>query len=327
MASDLQLSKSIYYTAIDGVASFPEVMTEIRSAISDPKATPQTVGRAVERDVAFASRLLRIVNSPAAGLLRPCGSLPHAVSLIGLQRIAMHAETVASLQAISRCASIAPEITKRVATAAAVARTLAAAVGASPEHAYTATLLADIGIIAILATQPNWGGEDGVVPSAADEKARLGFDHAELGADIVRRWNLPSPIPEVIAVHHDAAAAQAASHDVARLVHVLQAAEFLTPDVEAADSPAASEWAEIEQHPSLKALGLDAVDVAALWPKLQAGLEDSDARESGIPVALTEAAPEPRKKHRRPVNRSFVVAMFAAIAIPAAVGFELFFAR
>lgn len=329
MASDLQLSKSIYYTAIDGVASFPEVMTEIRNAISDPKATPQSVGRAVERDVAFASRLLRIVNSPAAGLVRPCGSLPHAVTLIGLQRIGMHAETVASLQAISQCASIAPEITKRVAAEAAIARTLATAVGASAEHAYTAMLLADIGIIAILATQPNWSGEEGSVPSHTEEKARLGFDHAELGSDIVRRWNLPSPIPEVIAVHHDQTAAHAVSYEVERLVLVMQAAEYLAPGVQADDTPAPNEWAEIEEHPALKALGLDAVDVATLWPKLQASLEeDSDARNSGIPVAPTNAKPEPqKKKQKRPMNKSFMMAMFAAIAIPAAVGFELFFRR
>ena len=65
MSSVLPLEKGFYFTAIDGVASFPEVMTAIRDAISDPGATPTSVGRAVERDVAFASRLLRIVNAPA----------------------------------------------------------------------------------------------------------------------------------------------------------------------------------------------------------------------------------------------------------------------
>ena len=120
-------------TAIDGVASFPEVMTAIRDAISDPAATPTSVGRAVERDVAFASRLLRIVNAPAVGLIRPCASVPHAVTLVGLQRIGMHAEKVASLAALSQCASIAPEVTTTTSTPARCSAATSSVIRATTE--------------------------------------------------------------------------------------------------------------------------------------------------------------------------------------------------
>lgn len=327
MSNDLPLAKRFYFTAIDGVASFPEVMTAIRTAIADPAATPTSIGRAVERDVAFASRLLRIVNAPAVGLIRPCASVPHAVTLVGLKRIGMHAEKVASLAALSQCASIAPDVTKRAAMEAAIARTIATEIGLSPEQAFTAALLADIGVIAIIATQPSWVG--GAI-SCGEERLRLGFDHAELGSEVLTRWNLPSPIPEVVRFHHDLEGAKAnTTAEIARYVAVLQAAEYLTPGVEGSaetESPSQDEWDLIASHPSLQHLGIDAVRLARMWPSLVAGIEE-ESRGSSPPLALPQREeelvrpPSPPKKSRR----AFYVAMVAAVAIPAAIGFELFF--
>jgi HD-like signal output (HDOD) protein len=321
MSTDLSLAKSLYFTAIDGVASFPEVMTAIRDAIADPAATPTTVGRAVERDVAFASRLLRIVNSPAVGLIRPCASVPHAVTLVGLQRIGMHAEKVASLAALSQCAAIAPEVTERVAIEAAIARTIAAQVGISPEQAFTAALLSELGIIAIVATQPNWDTR-GV--SCLEEKERIGFDHAEIGADVLERWNLPSPIPDVVRHHHDLDAAKAVSSEVARYVSVLQAAAYLAPGVNCEDEPNIDEWDLIASaHPALEYLDIDAVKLAKMWPLLMAAIAEESQSALPLPERDEEERPAPVKK--KPNRRSFYFAMAMAVAIPAAVGFELFF--
>lgn len=325
MPTELPLAKAAYFTAIDGVASFPEVMTAIRNAIADPGATPTSVGRAVERDVAFASRLLRIVNAPAVGLIRPCASVPHAVALVGLARIGMHAEKVASLAALSQCAAIAPDVTKRAAVEAAIARSIAAEVGVSPEQAFTASLLADIGVIAIIAAQPKWRTD---TISCADEKVRLGFDHAELGADVLVRWHLPSPIPEVVRLHHDLEAAKASTTEVARYVAVLQAAEYLAPGVDCNDEPNVDEWELIASHPALELLGIDAVRLARLWPELVKGIEE-ESRTTSAPSAMTEHEEERSPQARAPKKsrKAFYFAMAAAVAIPAAVGFELFFRR
>lgn len=328
MSNDLRLDKSIYFTAIDGVASFPEVMTAIRNAVADPAATPTTVGRAVERDVAFASRLLRLVNSPAVGLIRPCASVPHAVSLIGLQRIRMHAEKVASLAALSKCAAIAPDVTKRAAIEAAIARTLASEVGISPEQAFTAALLSDIGVIAVISTHPSFGHE---AISCEEERQRLGFDHAELGSDVLTRWNLPSPIPDVVRSHHDLEAAKATSTELARYVAILQAAEYLAPGVDCENNePNVDEWSLIAEHPALQHLGIDGVHLAHLWPKLVAGIAEES--EANAPPSQRDAADRVEERPlearaRRKSKKAFYLAMAAAFLIPAAVGFELFFRR
>lgn len=315
MDGDLKLQKSIYFTAIDGVASFPEVMTGIRDAIADPKATPASVARAVERDVAFASRLLRLVNSPAAGLLRPCGSLPHAVALVGLERIGIHAETVASLAALQACTAVAPELTARAAFQAAVARQIAVEVKSSPEHAYTAALLVHIGAVAIYVTQPGWQVD--ATRTLENERERIGLDHAELGGDILRRWNLPAPIPTVVEMHHDLAGARAHGSEVERLVAILQLAEKLAPFVQ--EEPTAEEWDAVASEPAARFLDLDAGKLAAICREVEDG-EEHDARFSGVamaPSAASLAAPAPRQK-------SFVIAIAAAVAIPAAVGYALF---
>lgn len=319
MSSVLPLEKGFYFTAIDGIASFPDVMVAIRDAIQDPTATPISVGKAVERDVAFTSRLLRIVNAPAVGLVRPCASIPHAVTLVGLQKIGMHAEKAASLAALSQCASIAPDLAARSAVEAAIARTIATQVGMSPDHAFTAALLADVGTVAILATQPHW--DAGV--SRGEEQVRLGFDHADLGADILQRWHLPDPIPHVVRHHHDLEAAIAKAPDIGRYVAILQAAEYLAPGVKTDEEPNIDEWDLIAEHPALEHLEIDAVKLARIWPDLLTGVE---AEANGTRMDLdSEREERPRPVKRKKSRRSFYVAMAAAVVIPAAVGFQLFY--
>lgn len=317
MSSVLPLEKGFYFTAIDGIASFPEVMMAIRDAIQDPAATPLSVGKAVERDVAFTTRLLRIVNAPTVGLIRPCASIPHAVTLVGLQRIGMHAEKAASLAALSQCASIAPDLAARSAIEAAIARTIATQVGMSPDHAFTASLLAGVGIVAILATQPNW--DAGV--SRGEEQLRLGFDHADLGADILQRWHLPDPIPHVVRHHHDLDAAIAAGPDIGRYVAILQAAEYLAPGVGSDEEPNIDEWELIADHPALIHLDIDAVQLARLWPDLLTGIQEE---ANGARMELPEREDRPSQAKRKKSKTAFYLAMAAALAIPAAVGLQLF---
>jgi HD-like signal output (HDOD) protein len=53
--------------------------------------------------------------------------------------------------------------------------------------------------------------------------AHFGIDHATLGAEIARRWNLPNPLVEAIAFHHQPSRAQEGMQ-LASAVHIADAA-------------------------------------------------------------------------------------------------------
>ena len=47
----------------------------------------------------------------------------------------------------------------------------------------------------------------------------IGFDHAQVGAELARQWGLPSMLVECIAFHHDIGSAQKYPRETA-LVHI-----------------------------------------------------------------------------------------------------------
>jgi putative nucleotidyltransferase with HDIG domain len=106
---------------------------------------------------------------------------------------------------------------------AAGARYLAAPLGHSmAESAYTAGLLADIGMLALDSllqerSIPNLNVR--AAPTLELEREYLGVDHATLGAEIANRWNLPPLIVEAIAHHHRPTQARAAAK-IAAAVHI-----------------------------------------------------------------------------------------------------------
>ena len=296
-----------YFAAIDRIAPWPDALRTMRAALNDAAATAATVARAVELDVAFSTRLLRLVNSPAAGLLRPCLSVAHAVSLVGMRRVGMLVEATASEAAVEKCAAVAPELSARALKTSGVARALATWTGSAPENAYTAALLADIGEIAILAVERG-------APAAKRAAARK-VEPRELGGEILRRWNIPAPIPQVVALRDDLAKAEATGHDVGRLAALIVATEALTPIVDRETSPPEAELVALCEGHAFKLLRLDPKRLCAAWAAMRQalghGAEAPPAAEPP-PVTSSEVA-EPES--RRPNG----LAVALAILVPAAI--------
>jgi HD-like signal output (HDOD) protein len=201
---------------------------------------------------------------------------------------------------------------------------LASAVGTPAEQAFTAALLCDVGAVAILATHQSHSSQDRVGDDLlAAEHESFGFDHAELGGEILKRWNLPSPLPEVVTFHHDLEGARERGQDVARLVALLQAAEIIAKRVDQEESITEDALADLAGHPAVPLLGLDAEKVVALWSQLRA----SFAREGLPEAAIVEDKPVERRtppKRAKSTARDHALWIAAAIIVPcAATAFAL----
>ena len=71
-----------------GIPPRPATLLELQAEIDREEPDLQRVARLVASDVALAAAMLRIVNSPAYALRRPCDTLDQAVRMIGLKQIA-----------------------------------------------------------------------------------------------------------------------------------------------------------------------------------------------------------------------------------------------
>lgn len=273
---------------------FPGSVEAVRKLAADPDTSVGEIVCVVELDVGVATDLLRIANAPTSALAQKCTSVRHAATLLGMRRVCQLVESAAALAFIETTASDFPDLANRVLAVAGVARMLAYITGVPPDDVFTAALLHDVGVLLLVQSEDPFydglmdSGVSGAEPTIEDEVALMGFDHASLGAAVVRNWNLPSPLPEVVAIHHDWDGAVAAGGVVCAIVALLRVAECLVPVLQSTPSPTLDELATVlASEPAFGHLGLTREEVFRSWE----GLRKASDRTTLLGEAPTLAAP------------------------------------
>lgn len=180
-------------------------------SVNDDRLGAAELGAHIADDAGLAAQLLRLVNSPFYGFSRRIGTVSDAIAVLGFNLV-RRVVTAAVLQRPQ--ASVLPD---GPATRAFWRHQLLSAVLARHAHtqrgeeggelAYMAGLLHDIGRLAMHAYRPpesgllvasHTVGEEALV---LDERARLGFDHAEAGAALLQAWQLPDVLVQAVWQH------------------------------------------------------------------------------------------------------------------------------
>ncbi len=282
---------------LTGVKPFPAVVARVQAVASDPRRTVADVADVVERDIAFASRMLRVVNSAAFGLAARCTTVRHAVALLGTRRVASIATSTAALEMVEQTLGAAPAIVKHAVACGGVARFLASYAGVSPDEAFTVGLLHDVGMLLVLQAGDSFYEElvdqmgDGE-PSSEEEVALLGFDHAQLGAEALRSWGLPSPLPEVVELHHDWNGASALGGSTTNLIALLRVADLLVPRATARLTPEEADLEALRDEPAVAHVGFSPEELVRMWPQIRAAAAESPYGEGEGRASL----PEPRAR-------------------------------
>lgn len=193
---------------VDRLPSVPAVYLELKRLLASPKTTPTDIAHVVQRDPAIAAKLLQLVNSALFPHRSPVNDVDVAVARLGMSTV----------QAVATCAAIfsatsARHLPRAFDVGAVQARALRAGAVArrivpGDADVFLAALLADVGSLAMaVATPEAWerAAQAGAVGSAQAELALLGTDHAEIGAYLLSRWELPSVVVMSVASHHDLA--------------------------------------------------------------------------------------------------------------------------
>jgi HD-like signal output (HDOD) protein len=139
-------------------------------------------------------------------------SIERAVLVVGLNRVRALALSLSlpSMRPQSKYVPAALEHSFLSVGGAIFARELAARTGRpAPDDDLNAALLRDIGVLLIQQTFPTpWAqliarpGDPLGEEACARERAVFGTDHAEVGAEVLKRWGVPEEIVEPIRHHH-----------------------------------------------------------------------------------------------------------------------------
>jgi putative nucleotidyltransferase with HDIG domain len=289
-------SKSLAATAarIVGAKPFPVAAKRLEELTRTTSARIEQVVVVLESDPALSARLLRLVNSAGYGLKVRCTSVRHAAVLVGTRRLNQVATTAAILDLFESSNTLAAELLEHAAVVGSLCRYLAVHLGLPHDELFTCGFLHDIGKIMLLDTErevyPALLREFGGNPDSVHEQERrvFGFDHATLGAHVLTAWNIPEPVPKVIAWHHQPARALQDSL-LSAMVQTLRLADLLAYELgrrqeqEGIQLVAASEAAQY--------LDISEPQLAAMWHDLAALRDRSKARSHG--EAELEAA-DPR---------------------------------
>ena len=209
--------------------ALPASVIRVIQLTDDPKAGLSDVARALASDQGLAARVLRLANSAFYGSARRIGTVSEAVVILGMR-------TTRNLTMATSCQEMLERevqgyflprgaLWRHSLACAAAAQNLATrAHFRGVEEAFVAGLLHDIGKVIMSAylkeefVQVLRRVAQGAVTFSDAEREALGFDHAEAGARLLERWNLPSSLVSAVRYHH--APQEAANSPLAAVVHI-----------------------------------------------------------------------------------------------------------
>jgi HD-like signal output (HDOD) protein len=191
--------------------ALPAVTMEILSLLRVDALSLNRLIEVIKCDPSLCATVLRVVNSPLYGMSRQVTSLKQATMVVGLNTVKMlvlSASLVDSLRDATASNFDHSGYWRRSLFTAVAALPLARkATPNKPDDAFLAGLLSDIGVLAAAIVTPGeylpvldaWNRQKG---SLADiEMMELGITHAEIGAALLRAWDLPELLCDVVAAH------------------------------------------------------------------------------------------------------------------------------
>lgn len=191
----------------------PHVMLKARSIISDPEADFSKISSILKTDQALASRILKVTNSAFFGLSRKVSTIENAAVLLGTKKL------IQIINMLSHSKMLKGEMKGYgMDSGSAWRHSLSVAVGSdiiakkiAPDYsgeAFLSGLLHDAGKVLLdgyllernRPFQAFLSRPDTSIVDA--EYLVLGLDHAMIGGELCRQWNMPDFVADAITFHH-----------------------------------------------------------------------------------------------------------------------------
>ncbi len=182
----------------------PEVGIALITTLDQPKTTLARVQSLIAQDPTLTAKLLALANSAAFGLPRKVDTLDNAMRLVGLSRIRTLALSACLHNAFAMPDGIdGTDFWRYSMDCAGYAQWLANGLDdkldVDSQRAWLIGLMLRLGELIIAHAHPDTVAQIEASPCApgerwARERAAVGFDEAEVTAELARRWNFPNDI-------------------------------------------------------------------------------------------------------------------------------------
>jgi HD-like signal output (HDOD) protein len=209
--------------SIGKLPAMPKTYGRLQTALSQPTVTAGEVADIVNADAAIASKVLQITNSAFFRLRKPMVRIKDAVTYLGfatIRNLVLSAEIFSQWKSPQNLLGVDPEQLQNHAQLAAAACKSLAGGRVSPDDAWLAGLLHDIGYWILVQECPHELrqalelSQNERLPLFECERLTTGSTHAEIGAYLLGLWGLPYSVVEAVAFHHTPTAVAPHGYDL-----------------------------------------------------------------------------------------------------------------
>lgn len=199
--------KSAILDKLHQLPAMPQVVQEVMASFRDANAGSAVLAHKIAFDQGLSARVLRVANSSFYGLQREVGSIQEAVMVLGFDCIRSLVVSAGFVRAFAASADglfDRHEFWLRSFRVATYTEAVANSLGEERQQAFTAGMFHDVGQLVLdvcmqdqfaeLLRQQKATGRDLI----EIERMVLGFDHADIGGDMAKRWNFPPRIERAI---------------------------------------------------------------------------------------------------------------------------------
>jgi len=198
---------------IIGLPTLPTIVTQLISVVGNPRSSARDVAQLISTDQALTAKILKVANSAFYGFARKIATVQLAIVVLGFEAVKNLCLSVAVLKRFSSGQDHElfdrQRFWEHTIGCAVAGRMLSKRLHSRIEgEAFVGGVLHDIGKLILVEYFPKEFGEslevaqsDGVSLYDAEHYV-LGVTHAEIGAWLAEKWNLPQPIVDTIAYHH-----------------------------------------------------------------------------------------------------------------------------
>lgn len=200
--SDYSIYRKVVTQLMNGeeqLPSLPMITLDIRRALADPNVTVVRLKQVISRDPALSALLMKHASSIMFRSSTPPRTLEDVIRLLGLQEVD-RITLVHSLKSLFTLHSAAHKqlfigVWGRLTRQAAISAVLARPLGfPSPDHALLASLLCDVGELAVLSAF-----KDASQVPTADVYARLCREYGQsLGVIVLKKWAVDASYIELV---------------------------------------------------------------------------------------------------------------------------------
>jgi putative nucleotidyltransferase with HDIG domain len=234
---DKELTAEKFIRQLDAIHELPTLSTvamQLSRMLLDINTSAQDVARVIQHDQSIVTKMLKLVNSAFFGFSNKVASVQHALMLLGFNTVRNAVIAIDVIDALKIKEKIKgldiSAFWRHTIGVAVISRYLDKESGNHyREDVFTAGIIHDIGKI-IMAHyfgdrfQAVWETMYREQLSFWDaEQRHFPMNHADVGAQLAKRWHLPEHMRKVIGQHH----VTAKNKSIDNLVHIVHTADAL----------------------------------------------------------------------------------------------------